>query len=97
MTIISEKWLTETTSTGAAGLFRPYKVEAENEEIAKKWIEDSAAHFWNLCDSEMAADAGVFEIGGETKQAKLRTQYAFLLFFVCQFKCRFFKLDGANK
>lgn len=64
-TVIADKFGQETTSDGAAGIFRPgLQFRGESEQLTRKWLADSYAHYKRILHSEEAAEAGVKEISG---------------------------------
>ncbi|XP_059469033.1 D-aspartate oxidase [Neocloeon triangulifer] len=63
VTIIAEKFNQETTSDGAAGLFRPSSsFSGPNIEITKKWILDSYRFYDALRITGQGEDSGIFQI-----------------------------------
>ncbi|XP_014243273.1 D-aspartate oxidase [Cimex lectularius] len=61
VTLIADKFGRETTSDGAAGLFRPGNTfSAANPKLTKEWIETSYYHYTRLLD----AGCGIREISG---------------------------------
>ncbi|CAH0380899.1 unnamed protein product [Bemisia tabaci] len=62
ITLIADKINEETTSDGAAGIFRPgTSFQGPSEEITNQWIIDSYEHYESLLDDY---DAGVSELSG---------------------------------
>lgn len=66
ITIFADKILTETTSIGAAGIFRPEAVASPgcDESTFKVWAEKSYSYFASLANSQIASIAGVQVISG---------------------------------
>ncbi|KAF4530944.1 hypothetical protein B566_EDAN018973 [Ephemera danica] len=64
-TILAERFTTDTTSDGAAGLFRPASYfSGPDFEITKRWIADSYEFYDDLRKSGRGHETGIFEIGG---------------------------------
>uniref|UniRef100_A0A1B0D1B1 FAD dependent oxidoreductase domain-containing protein n=1 Tax=Phlebotomus papatasi TaxID=29031 RepID=A0A1B0D1B1_PHLPP len=65
VTIVAEKWSTDTTSAVAAGIFRPAASFAgPTEEITQQWIEDAYAHWDGLRRQEGSARVGICNLSG---------------------------------
>ncbi|KAH3804903.1 hypothetical protein DPMN_133195 [Dreissena polymorpha] len=66
VTIIADKLTTETTSHGAAGIFRPTTVKTPVESIEqfRKWCTDSFAWFHRLNTESDPAQTGVSRVTG---------------------------------
>ncbi|KAF5303992.1 hypothetical protein FQA39_LY01777 [Lamprigera yunnana] len=65
VTVIAEKFNEDTTSIVAAGLFRPSpNFSGPNEEITRKWINDSYHHWDNIRLTPEASVAGIAELSG---------------------------------
>lgn len=65
VTIIADKFNTETTSDGAAGLFRPTLTKTAGDEyMIRKWSEDSFRWFNSIWLTDEAPRAGIHRIGG---------------------------------
>lgn len=66
VTLIADKFEQETTSDGAAGIFRPTpgKVPGVPIPTLKQWLKDSWNHYDKLANSSEAGDAGVQIISG---------------------------------
>jgi len=64
--ILAEKFETETTSDGAAGLFRPVMTpyEKQSEDQFKKWSQCSWDRFSSLFFSDDAEELGIMQCGG---------------------------------
>ncbi|XP_060532085.1 D-aspartate oxidase [Cylas formicarius] len=63
--ILADKFNTETTSSAAAGVFRPgTSFCGPTEEITRKWIEDSYYYWEHLCNTSEGAKAGVKQLSG---------------------------------
>jgi len=57
--VIAEKFLENTTSYGAAGLWEPYKLEGTPEEKVNVWSKTTFNHFMDVYNSADAGAAGV--------------------------------------
>uniref|UniRef100_A0A0L8GPT2 FAD dependent oxidoreductase domain-containing protein n=1 Tax=Octopus bimaculoides TaxID=37653 RepID=A0A0L8GPT2_OCTBM len=66
VTVVADKFNTETTSDGAGGLFRPNMVtlSANPFESLKQWCQDTFRHFNNLFSSPEASDCGIALMSG---------------------------------
>ncbi|XP_066992234.1 D-aspartate oxidase [Anabrus simplex] len=65
LTIIADSFNQNTTSHGAAGIFRPStNFCGPTEKVTSQWIRDSWNYYDELRQSEEAADAGVSSISG---------------------------------
>ncbi|KAK4315824.1 hypothetical protein Pmani_012980 [Petrolisthes manimaculis] len=65
VTLVADKFTTDTTSDGAAGIFRPGKyLQGPSEQMTKQWLEDSYKHYKKILNSEDAAEAGVKAVSG---------------------------------
>lgn len=66
ITIFAEKILTETTSIGAAGIFRPEAITSPggNEKTFKNWAETSYEYYSSIAKSPLASQAGIQVISG---------------------------------
>ncbi|XP_036370766.1 D-aspartate oxidase [Octopus sinensis] len=66
VTVVAEKFNTETTSDGAGGLFRPnfLTLSANPLESIKQWSQDTFSHFNNLFNSPEASDCGIALMSG---------------------------------
>jgi len=64
VTLLADKFLEDTTSNGAAGIFRPSasNFKAGDPATTKQWIEDSYRHYRKVLESPDAVEAGVKEI-----------------------------------
>jgi len=64
--ILADKFDVDTTSDGAAGLFRPVMTPYENqcEEQFKRWSQTSWDHYSSLFFSDDAEEIGVVQCGG---------------------------------
>jgi len=66
ITIIAKDFQDDTTSIGAAGVFRPMPNKklplAKDPEIEKLWYQDSAHHFWSLAYSKKSSKAGIYPV-----------------------------------
>lgn len=76
ITIIAEKFNEDTTSHGAAGIFRPgISFCGPTLDITKKWIDDSFSYYNDLT----SANCGVKEVGGyifsNTSASNVRNHY----------------------
>jgi glycine/D-amino acid oxidase-like deaminating enzyme len=59
VTLAAERFLQDTTSNGAAGLWEPYKLGAEQDpELINRWGTDTFQHFSRLYASDQGALAG---------------------------------------
>ncbi|XP_053637950.1 D-aspartate oxidase isoform X2 [Cherax quadricarinatus] len=65
VTIIADKFLKETTSDGAAGIFRPgLQFQGDSPEVTRRWLQDSFNFYKSILNSQDAASAGVKLISG---------------------------------
>ncbi|XP_049959273.1 D-aspartate oxidase isoform X2 [Schistocerca serialis cubense] len=65
LTIIADKFGQETTSDGAAGIFRPASSFCgPTEDISRQWINDSYYYYEDIRKSAEAAHAGVIQMSG---------------------------------
>ncbi|XP_059613827.1 D-aspartate oxidase [Phlebotomus argentipes] len=65
VTIVADKWATETTSAVAAGIFRPAASFAgPTDEITQQWIDDAFAHWDELRKREGSAKVGICNLSG---------------------------------
>ncbi|XP_045596532.1 D-aspartate oxidase [Procambarus clarkii] len=65
VTVIADKFLRETTSDGAAGIFRPgLQFQGHTPEVTRQWLTDSYNFYKNILNSKDAASAGVKLISG---------------------------------
>ncbi|XP_050713815.1 D-amino-acid oxidase-like isoform X2 [Eriocheir sinensis] len=65
VTALADKFGQETTSDGAAGIFRPYRhFRGAHEDDARRWLSDSYAYYKRIIESEDAVEAGVKQISG---------------------------------
>nr|CAD7578832.1 unnamed protein product [Timema californicum] len=65
LTIIADKFNEETTSDGAAGIFRPStSFSGPTENITNEWIQRSYDYYNELYLSEQASLAGVNRVSG---------------------------------
>lgn len=64
--ILSDKFLQETTSDGAGGLFRPDDrfIPGVPKEIAGRWGKESFKFYDKLLFSELGGVAGIFQASG---------------------------------
>ncbi|KAL4531492.1 hypothetical protein Ndes2526B_g04395 [Nannochloris sp. 'desiccata'] len=60
VTLICSKLATETTSAGAAGLWKPYAISGTSPEKVNKWGTDTFQHYLEIFNSQDAATAGIF-------------------------------------
>ncbi|CAL4092854.1 unnamed protein product [Meganyctiphanes norvegica] len=74
VTIIAEKFTTETTSDGAAGIFRPgIAFRGPNLEITKQWLNDAYVYFNDILKSTESDQAGIKDISGYIISSKYPT------------------------
>nr|KAG5709288.1 hypothetical protein BaRGS_018040 [Batillaria attramentaria] len=59
VTIMADKFTTDTTSDGAGGLFVPYAVDTD-KDILRKWAVEGRRHFYHLAFSEHSRVTGVY-------------------------------------
>ncbi|XP_069138292.1 D-aspartate oxidase-like [Argopecten irradians] len=65
VTIIAEKFDQETTSDGAAGIFRPnLELTPSKSSQARKWLHDSFDWFDKIYQSEEGPEAGIIRVSG---------------------------------
>ncbi|XP_060080099.1 D-aspartate oxidase-like [Ylistrum balloti] len=66
VTIVADKFDQETTSDGAAGIFRPNLelTPAKSSQQARKWLEDSFDWFDRIWQSDEGPEAGVIRVSG---------------------------------
>ncbi len=66
LTIIGEKFQTETTSDGAGGLFRPDDrfMPGVSKQLAKKWVKDSFEYYDRFLWGPEGGKAGVAQSSG---------------------------------
>lgn len=65
VTIIADKFNSDTTSDGAAGIFRPTSIKTNGDTaIIRKWCKDSFKWYHSIWKSEEAPTAGVHRVGG---------------------------------
>uniref|UniRef100_A0A0B6ZT11 FAD dependent oxidoreductase domain-containing protein n=1 Tax=Arion vulgaris TaxID=1028688 RepID=A0A0B6ZT11_9EUPU len=86
VTIIADQFGSDTTSSGAGGLFRPYlgHFTGMDEEMVKRWIVDSWTYFNELATSTAAQESGqslvtgtVFYSTPQDKQYSLLAKLAY--------------------
>lgn len=65
LTIIAEKFGQETTSDGAAGVFRPASsFSGPTEDISRQWVNNSYYFYEDIRKSAEALHAGVIQVSG---------------------------------
>ncbi|XP_033750236.1 D-aspartate oxidase-like isoform X4 [Pecten maximus] len=66
VTIIAEKFDQETTSDGAAGIFRPNLelTPSKSSQQARKWLQNSFDWFDHIWQSDEGPEAGVIRVSG---------------------------------
>jgi len=66
VTLVADQFGDDTTSAGAAGLFRPTPelIPGVDRDILIAWIEDSWQHYSDLCVSPDVSETGVFHVSG---------------------------------
>ncbi|GLH13208.1 hypothetical protein R5R35_000399 [Gryllus longicercus] len=65
ITLIADKFNNETTSSVAAGIFRPASsFEGISRDITSQWIQDSYYFYDGLCQSVDSSAAGVTQVSG---------------------------------
>lgn len=66
LTIIADKFTSETTSSGAAGIFNPTlsKTPGVPVSVLRTWLQDSWQHYHELVHSSDAGQAGVQMLSG---------------------------------
>ncbi|CAF1026490.1 unnamed protein product [Adineta ricciae] len=66
LTIIADRFLEDTTSDGAGGLFRPDDrfVLGVDPSTLRKWSQTSFEHFNNIIFSNIGAEAGIAQVSG---------------------------------
>ncbi|KAK3887196.1 hypothetical protein Pcinc_008677 [Petrolisthes cinctipes] len=65
VTLVADKFTTDTTSDGAAGIYRPGKYfQGPSEQMTKQWLEVSYKHYKKILNSEDATEAGVRAVSG---------------------------------
>ncbi|XP_055346089.1 LOW QUALITY PROTEIN: D-aspartate oxidase-like [Paramacrobiotus metropolitanus] len=62
--IFADRQDVATTSDGAAGIFHPDCVGADNQADLKQWIADSAEKYWHAWRTKDPVETGIFEISG---------------------------------
>ncbi|KAK7074694.1 hypothetical protein SK128_019903 [Halocaridina rubra] len=69
--ILADRFLQDTVSDGAAGIFRPgLQFQGPTPEITRKWLKDSYTYYKNILDSDKAAEAGVKSLSGYALSSK---------------------------
>lgn len=65
VTVIADKFGQETTSDGAAGIFRPgLQFRGDDEKLTRKWLADSYAYYKKLLEVKGTAETGVKKLSG---------------------------------
>jgi len=64
VTIIADKFNTETTSDGAFGLWEPYSMGNTPRDKVKEWSSETYRNMQKLAKSENSKEAGTFLVGG---------------------------------
>ncbi|XP_071519330.1 D-aspartate oxidase [Panulirus ornatus] len=65
VTLIADKFKKDTTSDGAAGIFRPgLQFQGSSAQVTRQWLRDSYGYFHDISTSEEASTAGVKPISG---------------------------------
>lgn len=65
VTVLADKFGQETTSDGAAGIFRPgLQFRGDNEADARRWLADSYGYYKRILESGIGAEAGVKNLSG---------------------------------
>ncbi|KAK9806033.1 hypothetical protein WJX73_007439 [Symbiochloris irregularis] len=62
VTILADKFLSDTTSDGAAGLWEPYKLGSTPEHLVNSWAEETFLHFRRIYDSSECGPAGISQV-----------------------------------
>lgn len=71
ITIIADRFLQDTVSDAAAGIFRPgLQLQGPNMDMTKKWLQDAYKYYKNILNSEDALEAGVMKLSGYAFSSK---------------------------